>query len=859
MARGPHGPNPKVELNTGKKTGTGGIGYKLSDVKVTGGDSIYVVVEVDDGWFTVGSASHVPVKLQAASGIYTLTADGVYGHTLVKPGEHYQYTAFKLKDVGTNGETRFPSSDLRDYLQNLNFHPGEGRTQTVSVTALNTPLQASYFGVKSNGKNGSNINSKKYHDAHLFNGHGYTFIHEPPKGFDVAYGLAALFTKLPGGEESHLLTLESKGENELIHNLFDKKSGWIGGARSTHSDAAANGTTFNSVCSGTDWYWVTGPSSGKKFWGGSGVSGSAVEGVYTNWAPGQPSDSSDECYVRYGESGTWSTAKNKDSSAQGFYVEFEKLDNRAIGRVSETVDIFNVEFNLRNMTSSNSMKRTLGGMPYETTLTLEPGRELDEATVKVAVGGRQLNKGDYSFDVGTGKLTIPREHVTSDVVITAMAKRTVTLQGPGASAPVTLHVPNETKLDKATLDKAIGLKDGYTISDYTKDGVAWNFQTLVDEDVTLKPQWVLDAPTVTVKPPTARLEDRNASVQLHADAKLDKVPGVTFAYQWSRDGVELPGQTDATLTVRDAGTYTVTVTATDSTTNASSQATAMAAVAAPHQRTVTLKGRAGFESVSTQFTVMNGDRLTKGQLDKAAEQSGYTITKYTKPDGSEWNFRDGVRSNLILHPYYELKVPIVTVTADPPRITLVGDMSALSVQVTPPVPDAKISYLWFRDGASIKGATDATHQTTQWGVYRVEVTVADPRTGLSSKGSVSVTVGAPDRHKVTVKDKESAHVYLTLDVYNGGTVGAGELSSVKKDGHVLTGWVRDDGSSFDPDKDKITSSLTISPVWKPVEPHARPKRALTDTGLAVAAPAVAAALLLTAAGALVAFRRRRNQ
>ncbi|WP_172144470.1 hypothetical protein [Bifidobacterium panos] len=550
--------------------------------------------------------------------------------------------------------------------------------------------------------------------------------------------------------------------------------------------------------------------------------------------------------------------KNKDSSVEGFYVEFDKLDNSKIGRVTGTVNIFDVKFQLHNMTSDDSMKRVLEGMLYKTTLRPENGRELDEATVKVTVGGHELDKSKYSFNSNTGTLTIPGKHVTGDIGVTAMAKRIVTLHGPGISTPVTLHVPNGKKLDKDTLDKAI-VKTGYSISGYLKDGAPWNFQASVTEDMTLTPQWMLEAPTVTVKPTATRLEERNSKVHLHAEAKHDKVPTVTFRYQWSKDGKEIPGKTDAELTVTDPGTYTVTVTGTDPATNVKSQAEATATVAAPHQRTVTLKGRDGFESVFTKLTVTNGDRLTRGQLDDKVSQSGYTITKYTKSDGSEWRFGDAVRADLTLQPHFQLKAPTVTVTANPPRIALVGGKSTLDVQVTLPVPGAKISYLWFRNGAPVTDMTESTHQTAEWGMYLVEVTVTDPRTGLSSKSSMSVTIGAPDKHRVTVKEKDSAHVYLTLDVYNGGLVDMAELSRVKKDGHVLDGWVREDGSTFSPGTDKITSSLTISPVWKPSEQVARPKRALTDTGLAVAAPAVAAALLLTAAGALVALRRRRNQ
>ena len=855
--RKPDGPNPKVELNTGEKTSAGGIDYKLSGVKVTGGISRYVVVEVDNGWFTIGDVAGVPTSLQAAPNVHTLDASGNFGEILVRPDQQYQYTAFR------DGGSGFSPGDLEKYLQSLTFHPGEGRTQTVSVSAMNMPLQASHLKI-SKGNNGSAQSQRKTQDAYLFNGNGYAFIshkdtHDKLSKFHLSH-LGAKFVTLLD-QPGRLLTLESQEENSFITKVLGEHNGWIGGVRSTQQAATTNdaeGTFESGNCKGQDWYWVGGPSAGKKFWGGSDASRGAVPGVYANWALDQPSDKSDECYVRHDKSGKWHAANNGGSGVDGFYVEFDNLDKDKIGRVTGTVNIFDVKFQLHNMTSGDSMNRVLEGMFYKATLRPEDGRELDEATVKVTVGDRELGKGEYSFGSNTGTLTIPGKHVTGDIGVTAMAKRIVTLQGPGISTPVTVHVPNGKSLDKDTLDKEI-VKAGYSISGYLKDGAPWDFQALVTEDMTLTPQWMLEAPIVTVKPTATRLEERNSKVHLHAEAKHDKVPTVTFTYQWSKDGKEIPGQTGDKLTVTDPGKYTVTVTGTDPATNVSSQATATATVAAPHQRTVTLKGRDGFKSVFTKLTVTNGDRLTRGQLDDKVAQNGYTITKYTKPDGSEWRFGDAVRADLTLQPHYALKAPTVTVTADPPRIGLVGGKSTLNVQVTPPVPGAKISYLWFRDGAPVTDMTESTHQTTQWGMYLVEVTVTDPKTGMSSKSSMSVTIGAPDKHRVTVKEKDGTRVYLTLDVYNGGLVDMAELSRVKKDGHVLDGWVREDGSTFSPGTDKITSSLTISPLWKPVEPAARPKRALTDTGLAVAAPAVAAALLLTAAGALVALRRRRNQ
>ena len=249
------------------------------------------------------------------------------------------------------------------------------------------------------------------------------------------------------------------------------------------------------------------------------------------------------------------------------------------------------------------------------------------------------------------------------------------------------------------------------------------------------------------------------------------------------------------------------------------------------------------------FTPLNRDSLNE----KIGTREGYTLVGYAH-DGVEWNFADLVTGDMTLNPRWVLDAPVVTLTAVPPKLTSVGDKSTLAAQVTPPVPHATVSYQWFRDGAPIADATDAKHETDQWGAYTVKVTATDPQTGVSSTGTASTTVGSPDKHTVVVREKDGSVTYLKLDVFHGGMVDAGVLGGVSRRGHVLEGWVNADGTRFDPLADKITSDLVISPVWKPAK-YVVP---LAHTGLTVVAPVVAAVLLLVVAGVLVVLRLRRE-
>ena len=69
----------------------------------------------------------------------------------------------------------------------------------------------------------------------------------------------------------HLATITSQEENDVVESLLTATS-WLGG-----SDDEVEGV----------WRWVEGPEAGQQFWQGL-AGGSAVNGLYENWAPGEP-------------------------------------------------------------------------------------------------------------------------------------------------------------------------------------------------------------------------------------------------------------------------------------------------------------------------------------------------------------------------------------------------------------------------------------------------------------------------------------------------------------------------------------------------------------------------------------------
>ncbi len=848
--------NLAVNLHADRKTEVdGATSYKLGNATVRGANTSYLVIEVSSGWFTF--AALPPGQLKPSS---ALDENGrfVSGDT-VAAGVKYRYLAF---DSSGRDNANIAARSIQSLLRGITFYLDGDKQQTVSVTATKVPLKVTYKD-KDSGKN------KKY-DAVLFNGNAYVFLNKDYVDFGEAYAAAESLSLF--GVTGHLMTIESSDEHDLIHHLLGQKNGWIGGAKKSSVEAAKNdGPEVKSPCQDQDWYWVAGPSKGMKFWNGGSRPGQ-VGNAYAKWADEQPTNLKDECYVQYGLkriSGAWSAVGyygqlgkygKRDGSipqVKGFYVEFEQIDPSQIGRTTATVKVLTVHSQLRDVTSGNQATKVLSFTPYETTLTAQHKRGFDVQSLNVLVDGRSLKREteELSFNRKTGRLRIPAAHMTGDVRIEMGANWLVTIRETWSNEPLTvLRASSLTPLSQASLNEKVGTRDGYTLVGYVCNGAEWNFADLVTGDITLNPRWALDAPVVTVTPRDGRLGRKDDKVTLYAEAKLDKVRGVTFTYQWFKNGVKMPGQTASTLAVAEAGEYMVEVTATDPATKISSRAKGASVVAAPHQHTVTLRGKDPFSTLSERFTVVNGDKLDKAELDERAKRPGYSVGKYTTADGGQWAFDDGVSADMVLYAHYELDAPTVMATAVPPKLTSVGDRSILSAEVKPPVPNATVSYQWFKDGVPITGATGAKHETDQWGAYTVKVTVVDPQTGMSSVGTVSVTVGAPDKHTVIVREKDGSMTHLTVDVFHGGTVGADALSGVSKAGYVLGGWVKADGTRFDPTADKITSDMVISPVWQP----GKRATALTDTGLTLVAPVVAVVLLLVAAGVLAVLRWRRK-
>lgn len=235
-----------------------------------------------------------------------------------------------------------------------------------------------------------------------------------------------------------------------------------------------------------------------------------------------------------------------DSRRDAISVEGQGEVNVTGGEISSTT-------NSAIGASENAVVNVSGGK-----LTGKEGRDAiakeDEAVV--AVTG-----GSFSSDIS--------EYVPEDM--------TVDTDGEGnfiVYVEVTFSDNDEATDNDKVVKVAVGDKidaseapaftmDGYTLNGWMKsDGTPWDMENdAVSENTTLIPAWVLNAPEVTLTADKTTVTE-GESITLTAQA-VHGAAGATFTYAWYKDGVLIEGQTGATLTVTESGSYLVKVSAID--------------------------------------------------------------------------------------------------------------------------------------------------------------------------------------------------------------------------------------------------------------------------------------------------------
>ncbi len=138
----------------------------------------------------------------------------------------------------------------------------------------------------------------------------------------------------------------------------------------------------------------------------------------------------------------------------------------------------------------------------------------------------------------------------------------VSLDGNGAISPATQLVAAG---GKATEPAAPTLA-GHSFVTWENGSGAYSFGSAVTADVELTARWTLDAPTVTLTADRASAAYNNGEtvITLTAETGHAAGDGVSYTYQWFKDGAPLADADDSTYAldaVADSGSYTVAVTA----------------------------------------------------------------------------------------------------------------------------------------------------------------------------------------------------------------------------------------------------------------------------------------------------------
>ncbi len=202
-------------------------------------------------------------------------------------------------------------------------------------------------------------------DALPFSGtqHFYKFIPAPSITWTDAKVQAETLSYF--GLQGYLVTITSAQENAFAFNSI-AQNGWIGAS----DDIAYNGTyTPNGE---GQWYWVTGPEKGTRFWQGVFGSGSVIGTNYANWGVGQPDNGgSTEHYGQFWLNagfGKWNDLPNfiDASLISGYYVEFGGMPNESTLQTTSTKNVelaTKLDFTLVAQICVDAPAITLAGLP----------------------------------------------------------------------------------------------------------------------------------------------------------------------------------------------------------------------------------------------------------------------------------------------------------------------------------------------------------------------------------------------------------------------------------------------------------------------------------------------------------------
>ena len=254
--------------------------------------------------------------------------------------------------------------------------------------------------------------------------------------------------------------------------------------------------------------------------------------------------------------------------------------------------------------------------------------------------------------------------------------------------------------------------------------------------------------TVTVTPaPTGTISPAIASICIGGSTVLTATGGTS--YTWFRNGNEINGETDATLTVTQAGTYSVIIN--QGTCSGAASNTSTVIVASAPTGTISPANASICSGTSTVLTATGGTSYT--WFRDGNEINGETHATLTITQAGTYSVTinqgdcSGPASNTSV--VSEASIPTGTIS---PASASICEGSSAELTAT-----GGSSYIWFRNGNVINGENNATLTVTQNGIYSVtiqqgdcigqasntsEVTVIPLPTGSISPATSSICTGA---------------------------------------------------------------------------------------------------------------------
>lgn len=385
----------------------------------------------------------------------------------------------------------------------------------------------------------------------------------------------------------------------------------------------------------------------------------------------------------------------------------------------------------------------------------------------------------------------------------------------GENHPTTHTYDTDTPVPNPT-------KDGYTFAGWLVNGAGDAVKDLTlsgtgyTANITLTAQWTLDTPAVDL---TA---DKNSvtygeTIALTATA-AHTADGLTYTYQWYKDGTALSGKTESTLTltdVADSGSYHVAVTASDSSLSSTVSSTPVAVEIKPLGIAVTWSGLTQVYGTTEQVEatlsgIVSGDDVAVSidGVEKTAGNHPLTAT-LTGDDAANYTLKNG-SATLIIRP----KTVGFTVTDN----AVEGDDTVKTATVIPTdniLTQAGYT-VTYRQGTTTVAAPNSV------GSYEIWVKITDGNyqhtNGKAEMqvGTLTITQAPPVLYDVTFSGGEGAIGTAPdkLSAVANAKIILPECTFERKD-YLFTGWLYD-GKTYQPG-DSFTmpaQNVTFTAQWQ---------------------------------------------